>query len=236
MYIPWLVGLDLGQMADPSALAIASRRIDTWGHVQRQTYQIRHLERFQLGTPYPEIVEQVRARLAALPKPHRWDELQASRRLPLDGPVLLRKPYELILDVTGVGRPVADMFRALDTWPIMVTMTHGFNMSMPKRDEVHLPKVQLISAFQVALQQQRVQVARGLPESATLIKEAVNFQYKMSEKTGDEQYGAWREGTHDDLLFAACLAVWWGERTAPPQQTKQVQTHAKGTGNVLVRR
>ena len=32
---------------------------------------------------------------------------------------------------------------------------------------------------------------------------------------GREQYGAWREGTHDDLVFAVALACWAGRKMYP---------------------
>ena len=32
---------------------------------------------------------------------------------------------------------------------------------------------------------------------------------------GREQYGAWRAGTHDDLVFAVALACWGAEEVFP---------------------
>ena len=32
---------------------------------------------------------------------------------------------------------------------------------------------------------------------------------------GREQYGAWREGTHDDLVFAVALACWGARKIYP---------------------
>jgi hypothetical protein len=32
---------------------------------------------------------------------------------------------------------------------------------------------------------------------------------------GNEQFGAWREGTHDDLVFAVALAAWGAKRSTP---------------------
>jgi hypothetical protein len=32
---------------------------------------------------------------------------------------------------------------------------------------------------------------------------------------GREQYGAWREGTHDDLVFAVALAYWAARKMYP---------------------
>jgi hypothetical protein len=32
---------------------------------------------------------------------------------------------------------------------------------------------------------------------------------------GNEQYGAWREGEHDDLMFAVALAYWGAKKVYP---------------------
>ena len=32
---------------------------------------------------------------------------------------------------------------------------------------------------------------------------------------GNEQYGVWREGKHDDLVFAVALACWASKRVCP---------------------
>jgi hypothetical protein len=85
----YLIGLDLGQARDYSALAIVER---VWnpvaGGVGRLVshYAIRHLQRWPLHTSYPAVV----ADLAGL-----------VRTPPLSWPVL-------VVDQTGVGQAVVD--------------------------------------------------------------------------------------------------------------------------------
>src|SRR5262245_30493139 len=93
----YFIGLDLGQAQDYSALCIVERtnRPDPQapeGEKPRDVncYGVRHLHRWKLGTPYSIIVEEV-VTLCARP--------------PLPG-------ASLVLDATGVGRPVVEMFRA----------------------------------------------------------------------------------------------------------------------------
>ena len=52
----YFLGLDLGQAADYTALVIAER-IPT---EDKPSYHLRHIQRFKLGTPYPEIVTSVK--------------------------------------------------------------------------------------------------------------------------------------------------------------------------------
>jgi hypothetical protein len=240
MVIPYLIGLDVGQVSDPSALVITQPRLVSWGIEQHLHYQARHLERFPLGTPYPTIVQRVKDRLLALPLPQGRVLATAARLqddLPMDTAVVSAPQFHFLIDATGCGRPVADMFRVLAVWPVMVTMTHGFQTVEHDREEYSVPKPTLIGALQVVLQEQRFRVAASLPEAQTLVKEALNFQYRLSVRTGDDTYGAWREGEHDDLLFAAALTAWYGERRyAPTLGHPAPQRYATATGNPLRRR
>jgi hypothetical protein len=68
------------------------------------------------------------------------------------------------------------------------------------------PKKDLVTGLQVVLQGRRSQIARSLPEAATLVRELSSFQVKASAAT--EELVPWREGTHDDLVLAAAEAAW----------------------------
>jgi hypothetical protein len=212
-----LIGLDLGQSHDPTALCVVERRVVRHGDIQAQEYAARHLERFELGTPYPDMVDQVAEYLRRLPRPAAWQE--DVRRLQREAPPNRKPPqvplYRLIIDATGVGRPVCDLFARIVGRPVRITVTAGHQAHESDRDEWSVPKPSLIGALQVALQTRRFKVPRSHPEAQILIKEAQNFQYKIST-SGHDTYGAWREGTHDDLLFAVSLAVWYGEQYPPP--------------------
>lgn len=181
----WLVGLDLGQSNDPTALA-AVERTGEWG---AWAYRCRWLERW-LGVPYPEQVTRVHTLL-------RTPELAGAT---------------LLIDRTGVGRAVGDMFGNDDVRPIGVTVHGGDSVS---RDGPHyrVPKRDLIFAAVAVLQERRVQIDQRLPEAATLVKELQNYRIKIDPQTAHDSYSAWREGQHDDLVFALCLALWAGENS-----------------------
>ena len=49
-----------------------------------------------------------------------------------------------------------------------------------------------------------------------MVEELLSFQVKISV-SGHDTYGAWREGTHDDLVLATALAVWVGEKKVLPR-------------------
>lgn len=207
----FLAGLDIGQMADPTALVIAERQMVLQGLELEPRFDARFLERVPLHTPYPRMVAGVKTRLDAI-----------------------GEPVALIIDATGVGRGVVDLFRHVGLHPVAITITAGDQIHTTRWDEWHVPKRTLVMAFQVALQQGRFRVAKDLPLAQTLVKEGQAFQWKVS-KAGNDLYGAWREGTHDDLLLAAACLVWWGDRFAPREAPGTQLRKAIATGNPLAR-
>ena len=182
MDLRYTLGLDLGQANDYTAVAIGQWVRDEPPY----TVDVRHLQRFPLGTSYPVIVGKVEDML---------------NRPPLSG------ECDLVIDATGVGRPVVDLFEKRGLRPIGVTITGGNDVVHEDRDW-KVPKRDLVSSVQVGLQARTLRVARELPEAETLMNELLNFQVKITAAANDT-YGAWREGTHDDLVLAVALTCWW---------------------------
>ena len=197
----WFIGGDLGQSLDFTALAVLER-VELTGAFDPAMFawrkevalRLRYLERVPLGTPYPEIVERVR-RLTRAPE--------------------LAGRCHVAVDATGVGRPVVDMLRvaglgatilpAIITGGAAESLNNGY-YSVPKRD--------LITGLQVLLQSGRLQIAAGLKHGPDLVTELMGMRVKVGGE-GREQYGAWREGTHDDLVFAVALAYWAARKMYP---------------------
>ncbi|HEY7153835.1 MAG TPA: hypothetical protein VH575_07730 [Gemmataceae bacterium] len=186
----YVLGLDLGQTKDFTALAVLER------HPVRATekpdYALRHLRRFPLGTAYTDIVPAVAA-------------LRRSEPL---------RQAPLVVDQTGVGRAVVDMLRQSASGVIPVTITGGHATTVTADGSYHMPKKELITALQVVMQGRRLQIARSLPEAATLVRELQQFQVKITA-AANETFGVWRDGQHDDLVLAVALACWWSERVPP---------------------
>lgn len=181
----YIMGLDLGQANDYTALAVVEGQKEQ--KENNQNYNIRHLQRFELGTPYPAIVDRV---------------ADIKNRLP---------GSRLVLDFTGVGRPVFDMFRKVGLKPVGVSIHGGDNVNR-EGSAYKVPKRDLVGVLQVLFQGGRLKVASELPEAGTFISELLNFKVKISQ-SGNDSYSH-REGEHDDLVLAAALACWWGERNS----------------------
>jgi hypothetical protein len=207
-------GLDLGKQADPSALAVVEvdSRIDPQKPQEPvRHYACRHLQRWPLGTPYPEIIAAV-------------------------GKLFTQTPLEnatLVIDATGVGSGIVDM--AKDTFrrtnvPCTVRgvlITAGYAVTLAA-DGWHVAKRELVSSLQALLQGRRLRVARELPEAATLVRELEVFALKITE-SANETYGALGSGQHDDLVLALMLACWFSEMRgggfqAPPDVASPYRT------------
>jgi hypothetical protein len=175
-------GLDLGQSQDPTALAIA----DCEGEIANRVCLVRHLQRWPLGTSYTDIA----------------DDMET---------IMLRPQMtgaKLIVDHTGVGRGVVDIFRVKPALKSLyaVTITGGDAVNHDGRNW-RVPKKDLVGIVQVLLQGGRLKIAPALPEAETLVRELQLFQMKITD-AGNETFGAWRSGQHDDLVLAVALACW----------------------------
>jgi hypothetical protein len=74
---------------------------------------------------------------------------------------------------------------------------------------VGVPKRDLITAGLIALQDGRLKIptSDALPETAQLTEELLNYRVRINLR-GHDSFEPWREGDHDDLLFALCLSCW----------------------------
>lgn len=181
----FFAGLDLGQSADYTALTIADRI--TTG--EKRAYHIRHLQRFKLGTPYPQIVKVVNAL------------------------TLNVKDMELAIDATGVGAAVVDMFNVAKlSCPSYAIYIHGGDKVTREGNKYRVPKRDLVSVVQVLLQNGALKIAEDLAEAKTLVKELLNFKVTIDPVTAHDSYAAWRENAHDDLVLATAMATWTAEK------------------------
>lgn len=130
---------------------------------------------------------------------------------PYDPALLAGSP--VAVDVTGVGKPVLEMFEdaGLDArlWPVLITAGHQETLAVG--GIWHVPKKVLVSTLQVLLQTRRLRIAPELEHAQTLAKELENFRVRVTA-AANETFEAWREGLHDDLVLATALAAWVAEK------------------------
>ena len=198
-------GIDIGQARDPSAIAVVTRITTETTNPQLRSlnpepnprYEVQHLERLRLGMPYPQQVDAIEAMLCR--------------------PPLNRVGPRVLVDYTGVGRPVFDMFagrHALRSAQGVVitggrdTTRHGAGWSVPKGE--------LVSKLQALLHAGELRIAASLPDAAVLMRELQDFRVRFTD-AGNATFNA-REGAHDDLVLAVALAVFGLSRPEPARE------------------
>lgn len=185
----YIIALDLGKSLDYTALCI----LETYEkeNPKEGVYYCRHLHRYKLGTSYPAIV---------------LDVSEICQRPPLR----FIKPW-LVIDGTGVGNAVLDLFRQTPiNANIRAVVIHGGDTATYEHGVYRVPKRELVGSVQVGLQTRRLKIAPDLPEVGILTQELQTFQVKINEQTVHDSYEA-RVGQHDDYVLATAISLWFGQ-------------------------
>lgn len=201
----YIVGVDIGQSMDPTAICVLHHTVMPTGDCTIQHgqlgapgvlreraevhFDVRHLERIPLGTPYPAVADYVQSLLMRPP---------------------LHDEADLVLDETGVGRAVADIFQERGMSPVRVAITAGSDVTDQGRSRYHVPKSTLISAVDAKLHVGELRFAAELTDAGALADELKDFQRRVTA-SGRATFNA-REGKHDDLILSVAIALWWAMR------------------------
>jgi hypothetical protein len=175
------MGVDLGQSNDPTAICVV-KRVARPG--EKPAFDVLHLERLPLGMSYVEQVERV---VNLLTRPQ------------------LRGKTELVIDYTGVGRPVANLFQEASVTPTCITITGG--RAITNEGLIwSVPKGEIISRIQSLLHTGQLRISPSLPDAFALKNELSTMQADFTD-TGYIKFNA-RSGAHDDLVLALGIALW----------------------------
>jgi len=230
--LPINIGVDVGKIHDPTAFCVAEvAQVPTgevrytsnltMGHydargewippqgieqVMRTEYTVKTIKRLPLNTSYPAVA----AYLATM----------------LENPLFANRKIRLLMDVTGVGRPVFDslkskIFLRLNNAKITHDPSGGIEFKMSSHSSLQLKPINfvhgekynrskgslgkafLVSRLQSILQEERFH-APDIPEVVAMCEELMVYEIKVSDE-GKDTYGA-STGKHDDLATAAGLS------------------------------
>lgn len=203
-HISYVVGVDIGQRVDPTAIAVVETRYDAQ---ERGYYIVRFPKRFRLGLLYSDVAK----RIARLDTKLREDAAKEG----------LEAWISYILDATGVGQgPSEQIVQALNAQSYADVyrcyLTGGINAIVDDEImQIKLPKTQLVSSLVSVFDADRIELPAGSKEIDAMINELLNFEIRVSDE-GKDAFGAFKVGAHDDLVTALGLAVWFGENAPPP--------------------
>lgn len=194
----FIAGVDLGQSQDPTALVVLRHTrtpLETWtvndkARTTKQDIEERfdcvYAERVKLGTSYPDVVAYVREVLNRPP---------------------LRDRCYLVIDESGVGRAVGDMFSDAGLRAVRVSITAGNEVTKQDQLRWSVAKSLLISSVDAKLHSGELRFAAELTEAHALADELKDFRRHLTS-AGRATYQA-RTGKHDDLVLAVAIALWW---------------------------
>lgn len=196
----WLVGCDLGQSVDFTAISIIERTdapklqiLQGWptGKVEYDTtFAVRDLQRLERGTSYVEQVAHISEVMATAP---------------------LSDNAKLIVDRSGVGRGVFDMLVDAKLKPIGITITGGEGSSTRGYTSSYMgfnvSKLELVGQLVATAHRGELKVAKSLPLAQVLQQELQDFRVSFTN-SGYSKFGA-RSGKHDDLVLSVAVAIWW---------------------------
>jgi hypothetical protein len=198
----YILTADLGQLSDYTALSLLKETttkiatptlhdiaVGSDGRIKvERMYHLIYLHRFELRTPYPDMVDHI-AKMVRGPN--------------------LSQNVDLVVDATGVGRPVIDMMRRENLRPIPITITGGKEVVADELDGgYHVPKRDIASSTNILFGTRRIKIVPGMALTDTYIREMANFTIKIKNETS-ASYEAWREADHDDLVLSVGMAAWW---------------------------
>ena len=149
----YVVGVDLGQQRDYTAIVVVERvrrmgELDrvTYQRAEEISYQVRWVERVPLGTSYAAVVDRIRDVVTA--------------------PALATR-CQLALDATGLGGPVRDFIRkerlGCKLYPVVIT---SGAKEKGDGDEWKVPKRDLVQGLQVMFEQGTMRIAAGMGRAA----------------------------------------------------------------------
>ena len=186
------IGVDVGQKRDPTAVCVAEgdeREVE--GRVEVH-YLVRHLERLPLGTPYPEVADRI-ARITGRVRARTGEN------------------PTVYVDATGVGQPVVDLLRdqVRSGEVVPVWFTSGDRRTETWEDggrRVSLGKAYMVSRLQALLGSGRLHLPKT-GEAEALRRELAVYELRVDAQAR-ETFGAFKTGTHDDLVTAMGLAAY----------------------------
>ena len=161
------------------------------------TYKVRYLQRFSAGSPFPMIVDTLKA---------IKEELRGGT---------------CVLNNTFVGDPVKNLFAQAGLFPISLFIAgtetaiipHVENAVDPLRKYDKLswkvPYRDIVSVLQVAFQTGSLQIAPDLELSQSLIDEILNFRVEVSPSGVIEKL---RVDANADLLLSVAISVYVANR------------------------
>jgi hypothetical protein len=191
----YFLGIDLAQSLDFTALVLVEAR----QHMRVGGFRSGHKP---YGPPEYWVTDALKlAKMTPYPVQSRIIDERARREV-------MVKAGEVIMDRSGVGRPIYDLLKEAKTPNLCgVTITPG--EGEPQREggyDWRAPKIRIVQALDVCINDGSLKISEEMPLAEELRHQIESYQATYSGR-GTLMFDAAGTG-HDDLVMALALALW----------------------------
>ncbi|MCL2480162.1 MAG: hypothetical protein FWF38_00470 [Spirochaetaceae bacterium] len=136
---------------------------------------------------------------------------------------------DFLVDGNGVGEPVIDILRDKNITVIPINSHGGKSVRVEHEDfgnlfpnsedgrlkvlkvvkEYHVPKLDLVDAGRIILEQNRLRVAAGINFAKDFREQLSDFKPQEGKRKGYLKFAAEHESVHDDLVLCFLMGSWW---------------------------
>ena len=195
------IGVDLGQVNDPTAIAVLEyseelgpvRNPVTWAFPVHKRWILRQVERMRLGTEFSDVARRVGQFARYFGGPGR----------PLPGSEwYYRGPgVTLVVDATGLGSPVLEMIRKepMRANIVGVKLTGGSGANKADK-HWNVAKTELMGRLAAMVDNGELWAAGDLANKEQWLDEMESVNAETLQ------------GNPDDMVIATALACWWARR------------------------
>ena len=158
----FILGVSMGAGTQPTAISVLEQEVlkgERWS-AESGALRLRHLERVPLEENYLHTVERI---TAILERPEIKDGEKCGEP-------------DVVLDVTGSGRAILELFKRAEIPTPIVAIITGVGMLEDEIDDVwRLPKTELVGVLRVGYEIRRLKMAKDLELVPTLLGELRDF-------------------------------------------------------------
>ena len=151
----------------------------------------------------------------------------------------LKNNTDLVIDGTGIGQAVVDIMRETGLEPIPIIFTSGLTMNIKYMEaqrrfggfgqsldlkviaELCVPKVDMIHAAKVLIEQNRIRISSGVNNAEEFKKQLLHFKGKVNER-GNISYGNDTEAKHDDWVACFIMCCWYANYSGQSNNEKKI--------------
>jgi len=207
----YFLSLDLGMMSDYTAAVALTKIVEGSGdwsidprtkarrEKSRTRFEVNRVKRFPLRTSYIDIAAHTQEMFAKLQE---------------------RGKAWLVLDGTGVGVAIVDLFRKMNLRPVALTLTGGDQVNW-SANAVSVPKKMVIQNLDAQAHSGALIIGESGQEEEEILREELR-DFRVGWTGAGSMTFSHRSGRHDDILLALAIGLWFAAHKPAPHRAVKI--------------